>query len=59
MPVSKLLWVMLPFALLLCQALLPGAKMFCTNRSLALQEAEVYSITMGAMAFRASDYDPV
>lgn len=45
MPVSKLIWLVSPFALLLCQALLPGAEMFYTNRLLVLQGVEVYSIT--------------
>lgn len=48
MPISKLIWVASPFALLLCQALLPGAEMFYTNRMLVVQGVEVYSITLRA-----------
>ena len=58
MPISKLIWVVSPFALLPCQALCPGAEMLYTNRLLVLQGVEVYSITMRAMDFQAFDHDP-
>lgn len=59
MPVSKLSWVVSPFALLLCQALLPGAETFYTNRLLAVLGTEVYSVTVRAMAFRDFDHNPM